>query len=165
MISNWLYILYLENKSGSSQLDKLLGNGNKQKAVFQFYRDKAGVLGLTGWPGKQGNKDFILKDTVQLKRGDYSGVSLYNKEVFLADLQLGKNAAKALQDRINKPDRDSSKYNFILFIPSIKEDPKTHVNYVIYTVEGSSSPQKMGPALASIALLNPSPPRNVDEDY
>ncbi len=156
VISNKLYVLYLQN----AQIKDLIGETprNNKSVVFTFYRDRAGHLGLAAWPTTKGSREYQTGKVIRLSRHKESGETIYNKDVYLGDLQLGKNAVEKLRSVINKEG-----FEYIIFKPISDTDNK-YKNHLVYKIVGAPNLDN-NVLMMDITTTNPSPPRNNDEEY
>jgi hypothetical protein len=167
--SDELFVYFLKNTEFNRQLDTLVdaSRGNN-KIVLQLYRDSAGSLALSAWPGKGGKDSFQINDMRLLTRGSLSAESLSGKNVFLGNMEIGPKAIKRLRSLLYRPHGSNPPENkYIMFFPQIR--PVDGTPHLFYIVQNASDSSKTEPALQQQGdktlvsfQANPSPPRNVD---
>lgn len=176
---NALYTLYLENRAGSEQLRKLLGDNEKQKMVLQLFRSSDGYIRLMAFPSTNGNGKYFLSDAVELLRSNVFNTTIpAGENVFFGDLQV---ANKPSQQKWTVRDLKAHLYNagspgqnagweYIWFVPKIVEVEEENFRrkYIVYELERSDTAPLAGSQKAiglSIRLddeANPSPPRRLE---
>lgn len=175
LASNSLYTLYLQNKAGSEQLKKLIGESNRRKLVLQLFRGGEGYLQLMAFPSTNGNGQYFLEDAVELSRSDVFNTPMPEGEnIFFGDLQVADKSAqrkytirdlKAHLYDANNPGQNAG-WEYIWFVPQLKEvsEGPFRGNYIVYALERSnempqvSSRKAFGLSFPLNDEANPSPP-------
>lgn len=179
LISNDLYTLYIENRAGSEQLKKLLGNDQKQKLVLQLYRNRNGYLQLMAFPSTPGNGKYFVNDAIELSRSNIKDITMPEEEnIFFGDLQVANKPGqqkwtirdlKAHLYDSNKPGQNAG-WEYILLVPKIMvvSEETYRRKYIVYELKRSDVLPQVSSQKAFTRIVpldddaNPSPPRKME---
>lgn len=177
--------LYIGNFAGNEQLQKLLlstlGQGKKQKLIFQLYLDATGILRILVVPAGASNRKYFLADAVEPNVSKQLNPPLGTEDVFLSDLQLTNKASDSGPERGDqraidelkahiydpeKPDQNKG-WQYILFTPVVAPITEgTFIRkYVVYKVTACKDEPReknKNQFVELTAYSNPSPPRQLE---